>query len=442
MKTDRREVVASNLAAACEASDHAFCESTQLCDSLRSQVSDESSIERSFTHFDAGQIRLEHAGEMPQHGWSMAALLRTVADLITSPPGVDPLKRMVMMTTALARAAERGYTADAVVRTCLGQLLVRHVVLTATSLWHAERAGELGRSDLDHTMRAWLELIDCDAKSLEQSEQSFPSVVAAALSGATGEQAREWIDTAAVAHIAQWRIDDYLKVERSRDDCLLPAGLEATRWVFERFTHAVGWSRASLNWELVFNSAPRATAERLGMPIDLLMERRVPNVAIIRALERKLSSAEAELDVITEIVEAAVARLSLVDLASARLLTRQAFESSPGVPALRLAYAFCSIPEAPNDARATLMPMQCHYPEQVVLRAVNLATACLFEKDLEGASRQLSSLSISDASDAVEGWLWDAPSAYEGKAKLRFMGVTEWVETTHELFRAVKPADH
>lgn len=374
---------------------------------------------------------------MPQHGWSMAALLRTISDLITSPPGVDPLKRMVMITTALARVAERGYSADAVVRTCLGQLLVRHVVLTAVSLWQAERAGELCRADLDHTMRAWLEIIDCDATSLEKSEQSFPSLVAAALSGATGERAREWIDTAAVAHIAQWRIDDFLKVERSRDDCLLPAGLEATRWVFERFTvtRAVGWSRASLNWELVFNSAPIVTAERVGMPIDLLMERRVPNVAIIRALERKLSSAEPELDVITEVVEAAVARLSLGDLASARLLTRQAFESSPGVPALRLAYAFCSIPAAPGDARATLMPMQCHDPQQAVLRAVNLATACLFEQDLEGASLHLSSRPISDVGDAVEAWLWDAPSAYEGEAKLRFMSVAQWVVTTHGLLR-------
>jgi hypothetical protein len=162
------------------------------------------------------------------------------------------------------------------------------------------------------------------------------------------------------------------------------------------------------------------------------MERRVPDAAIVRALETKLSSAAPDTDFITEVVEAAVSRLSVGDLTSARLLTRQAFESSPGVSARRLAYAFCSIPEAPSDARATLLLMRSVLPHEVILRAINLATVCLFEKDLEGATSHLSSLATCN-STAVEGWLWDAPSAYEGKAKLRFMRADQWVATARDL---------
>jgi hypothetical protein len=180
-------------------------------------------------------------------------------------------------------------------------------------------------------------------------------VAVAALAGGPAEAANEWVRTAAVAHIIAWRVDGYLRVDRSIEDFVLPAGKDATRWIFDRFskTYPDEWLTTSHPWELVFNRQPAMTANRVGLPLSLLEERFVTDDAIIGALDRRLTSPHDQ-DVLEsglrteELFEAIVALLEAREFQSACILARQSCEASPQVSSFP-----CSMPFVPS--RFTLM---------------------------------------------------------------------------------------
>jgi hypothetical protein len=418
----------------CRESGHEYCEGTSSCLATAGAYQQRLGREAQAQSFDVGKMLVQCGDEMPGHDWSTTALMRTVNDLVLAPPFRDPLRRSCAVTTALARLAERGFPPDAAVRTCLGPALTRVVLVRIAAFWCAERQGELRRESLHPNLRAWLELLDADERIAERGLDSLTPVAAAALAGPPAAQAREWVRTAAIAHILAWKLDDDLRVNRLPEEVVLPAGKDATRWVFDRFTKTYidEWTESSLAWELVLNRQPAMTAERVGLPLSLLGERVVTDDMLIASMDRRLTGPDVH-DVVDgglrvdEIIESIVALLEAGQLDGARILARRSFEAAPQMTFLRMAFAFCSIPTHREQAQAVL---DCFDPADVreaSLVQINRATCQLFDGDLPSARGLVADLD-SQGDCEGEAWLWDPLAAVESRAVIRYMSHADWIQ--------------
>src|ERR1035437_6466464 len=353
--TDIVGVALKRLAQDCGSDGHRMCGSTMGCLAALEAHQAAARREEAARGFDVGRVRALHGDGLPAHNWSTTALMREVNDRVLAPPFREPLRRSIAVTLGLARLGERGLPPDAIIRTCLGPTLVRHILVQAASFWCAERQGRLERKSLAPNLAGWLELLDQEERISGLDGSEMTPVAVAALAGGPAEAAHEWVRTAAVAHIIAWRVDGYLRVDRSIEDFVLPAGKDATRWIFDRFTKTYPdeWLTTSHPWELVFNRQPAMTANRVGLPLSLLEERFVTDDAIIGALDRRLTSPHDQ-DVLEsglrteELFEAIVALLEAREFQSACILARQSCEASPQVSSFP-----CSMPFVPS--RFTLM---------------------------------------------------------------------------------------
>ena len=431
--TDIVGAALERLADECGSDGHRICGSTMGCLATLEAHNAARRREEAARGFDVGRVRARHGDGLPAHDWSTTALMREVNDRVLAAPFRDPLRRSIAVTLGLARLGERGLPPDAIIRTCLGPTLIRQILVQAASFWCAERQGRLERKSLKPNLVGWLELLDREERISGLDGSEMTPVAVAALAGSPAEAALEWVRTAAVGHIVGWRIDGYLRVGRTVEDFVLPAGKDATRWIFDRFTKTYPdqWLIASHPWELVFNRRPAMTANRVGLSLSLLEERIVTDDAIIGALDRLLTSPRDQ-DVvegglrITEVFEAIVALLEAREFQSASILARQSCEASPGVSSFRLFYAFCTIPFHPHEARVALDGLEPAGATEEALREINRVSCALFDHDAASARDLLSGLKDRDlGGDAA--WLWDPNEAVSGVPVVRYMTLELWI---------------
>jgi hypothetical protein len=232
-----------------------------------------------------------------------------------------------------------------------------------------------------------------------------------ALTGEPANRVRDWIRTAAVAHLLEWR-HDALAVDIDPEDTVLPAGAEATRWVVDRFTHTAldTWQQSSLSWELAFSHDGPGVAARVGVALTILRERPISQHLVVSALAKRTTRAEGT-DVVLgdmtayEVLEHLVALVLTHDHADALRLVEQALHHAPDQTDLRLAWAFLLIAVDPAEARRRLAATD-RVPKRLRgLHRVNLTAAGICEGDTsEQVLRQ-----AADALDEpdLDAWLWD-----------------------------------
>jgi len=437
--TDLAEAAFERLALDCESEGHALCSGTLECQLLLQQHRAHLDRKAAAAQFDAGRERASIRGQQPAHTWSTSALLRTATELLLRPPVNDVLWRSIAITTALARLGERGLSADAVVRTCIGPILIRRILGDTGLFWSAHRNSDIPQDQIPEVLRPWCRIFDAEDSltGLVQPLATHAAYVAAMSS--PGRLANSWLQTASVAHIADWRIENYLEVRRVPSDLVLSGGTDATRWVYERLatTYLNEWHVESLSWELIFNRDAEGAALAAGVSESILSERVTTNDLVIDALRQKLTAPQPfeELEPGLD-ANAAITSLGLMLekglIDGARSMARRLHEARPGDTFLAFAYAFCSIPTDPAGARNVLVGLDLGIAlEMAALRAIDLATCALFEQDL---------LSARDAFGAGANplpehtaWLWDPVEASQGRAILQYGTLDSWAKRFAEI---------
>lgn len=422
-------------AAECAAEAHALCDHTEDCQ--RALAVHRAEAAESAMPFDASQEVLRYGDRWPDERWSTPALLWLVKTGALQPPHRDPLRRTMLVTTALARLGERGLPPDAVLRTCLGPALLRRIIIEAGAVWTLVRDGKVRRDRLGR-IEDWLRLLDAEPGLQDPGELTTSDVISAALRGNTIETARRWLNDAAVAHLLGWRLDGYQVTQVRTEDLALPAGAGATRWVVDRFTetYVERWARASLDWELVYLHEPERTATRVGLPLAMLRERQVARGQLLAALSRRLSGADADdpaaADFDTaEIVEAIVEKFRSGDARAAHDLAEMALRDAPDNPHLINALAFCLLPHDPARAAALLeRSARAVDPRARAAAAANRVTLHLFAKDADSAELSLASVP-DDGNQYV--WCWDPGGIGQGEAQLTSMSFADWRSSVRAL---------
>lgn len=416
----------------CARQDHMLCGGDEQCVEALSQAEVDLERERRAEGFDAGKERLTLDITGSMHQWSTTALVRTVRDLVLTPPYRDWLRRSIGITSALARLGERGISPDAVIRTGLGPELVRRIVSEASAFWIAFEAGSISKSTIPEVVQGWCELLAAEPR-LNASRQDIGGVVSSALVTKPGEVATEWLKTAAVAHILGWRIIDYLHVERLPEDLVLSGGRDATRWFMDRFTKTYlhEWCINSYLWELAFMMAPAGTASTAGIARDLLDERVVTQGMVLPAIAKHLATPSGDDEVergiqIQDAIAALGALLGSEQFATARTMAGRLYEAHPRDQDFAVAYAFCSIPADRSEAERLLAQLGIQDGSRRSLVLANQATCALLDGDLPRASDLARPLADGDAVDAV-AWLWDPREALQGRTVVRMMTVAEWL---------------
>jgi len=428
--TDLIGVALVRHAAECSARDHEWCQGTADCTKALDAHRDALAREGATSAFDVTKVLLGHGDSWPDERWSTTALLRLVKTEALEPPHRDPRRRILRVTTALARLGERGLPPDAVLRTCLGPALVRRIIIEVSAMWVLAREGRLPREKLT-MFEAWLAALDAEPGLTLFDQPTMSDVVATAIRGETVKTARAWLRSASVTHVLGWRLDGYLTTDVQDVDLMLAAGAGAAVWVVDRFTETYldRWSRESLEWELVFLDDPAATSARVGLPLAMLQERPVSTRQIVDAFSRRLSGAVGDDPVAeglrtAEIVEAIVGKLRDNDPAAARDLAEAAVRNAPENPHLCNAFAFCLIPV--NHARAHDLldrVAEARDARARVTGAINRATLCLADANTAGVHSAMAG--VPDHNDESV-WCWDPHGISRGEARL--IGVTygEW----------------
>ena len=433
MRNDLVVIALEQFVEECAHSDHVLCGGAERClDELQRHYEARDRCARA-QGFDAAKQRfgLDVTGSM--HDWSTTALIRTVSDLVVTPPEQDWLRRSVGITSALARLGERGLSPDAILRTGVGADLVRVILLTASAFWVASTSGEMGVHDIPGSLGGWCRLL-ADEPSLDPGRQRTVGIAASALVTSPGKAARAWLQSAAVGHIVSWRVSDYLAVDRSPDEIVFSGGKDATRWVCDRFakTYLDEWCTPSFMWELAFNRAPDQTASTAGVPCELLDERVVTEDMVLQALGQRMAIPSGDDEVeggirLYEAVPAMAALLGSGQIEAARAMARGLHEARPQDRELAIAYAFCTIPFDRVEAGRLLKKLVAHNgPGRPVILA-NQATCALFDGDGGAASIVAEAIDLSHTVEDEVVWLWDPVEALGGRAVVRLCTVAEWV---------------
>lgn len=215
----------------CGHSAHDPCEGSLLCERVAAHEAQQASFDSEARSFDVGAVAAAYRGREPSAVWPTTALLRVVHDGLERVPWrSEAFHRSVMITSALARLGERGIPADAIVRLCIGPLLARRVTVHVVHALAATRRREVTEEQLPWQLRGWLpsfaHLPDMDESGLMMSALTGPGVA----------ELTQWIDEAALSHLIVWQRDAH-RVRVDPEDRVMPGGVDATRWIFDRFTN-------------------------------------------------------------------------------------------------------------------------------------------------------------------------------------------------------------
>jgi hypothetical protein len=426
--TDRVTEALARFAVECAARDHAWCAGEDGCAEALAEHRATVATDAMAASFDVSKELLVYGGAWPDQTWSTTALLKLVETEAVEPPYRDPRRRILRVTTALARLGERGLPPDAVIRTCLGPTLIRQIIIHVASVWVLAREGRLPREKLG-MLEAWLAALDGEPALGGVDEPTLPDAVAAAINGETARVAQRWLRSASMAHILGWRLDGYVETDLHEADLTLPAGAGATSWVVDRFTETYldQWSRESLDWELVYLQDPRATAERVGVPLPLLEERPLTQRQVVDALSRRLSGAVGNDPVAQglrteEIVHAIVGLVRGDQLDAAHELAARAARNAPDNPHLCNVLAFCLIPtDRPSAHRALDRLDGVRDPRAQGTAAMNRATLFLADGDADQAEQAMAAVP-----DDGQIWCWDPVAMVRGEALLLGTTYADW----------------
>lgn len=357
---------------------------------------------------------MQRRESMPSAHWSTSELLNFVQNALTSQPNIQPARRSISITTALARLGERDFNPDWVLRTLLGEELCRHIIITCAVVWNRIRRGELTVMDVPE-LRGWLDHIETDAPTPYDPDADLNRLITRSLAGATMEAGKTWVLTASTSDIAAWRVADYLESVPDDSDMTTPGGPEAMRWAFERMTRTYpqDWSATSRDWELAYLDDPAGVARRSGFSLSILEERSTTLNQI------KKASAAALLNDLGDVfpgvsrervIELVLRELESGSIESARNIISAAHAERPSDTSLTSAYAFCWLPVAPQRSRVIFEDLDSTPTMSPSVRLVNLVASHLVEGDARSAAALIDMYEVEDLDGSASAWLWELDS--------------------------------
>lgn len=417
---------------ACSRSGHELCLGRKTCIEGLEAVGRWRHEQATASQFDAARQLMLRQEEMPSHDWSTPELLLFAAEQLKRQPNLDSLWRATSITTALARLGERGLPVDCMVRTCMGQDLLRHIIIVISNVWSDINDDSRSRADYPE-LEGWLRAVDDDPVIKGGWAGDRGWVITRSLQGVPRERGEEWLRDAALSHLLAWRLDDYMRSPVSPDDLFLPCGDAGTRWVYERFTktYADEWSEASRSWETAFRADSGAVARSVGVPEVILRERMIPDEQLTRATVRSVmqGSTAATVDGISvaEIIEIALVQLEEGFFEGARQLSDKASKQIPQHENLRLLRAFAHLSTEPSVSRDVLRRMlaegEVERSQTHILRA-DIAASHLMEDGAALAIEEVAKIPRSET--RANAWLWD-PISLPEQPRVRYSALEDWL---------------
>lgn len=424
----------------CHDEGHAACRGSLLCERVRDYQQAKTSFDSRARSFDVGALAADFEGREPSAAWPTTALLRVVHDGLEQVPwGRQEFRRSVVITSALARLGERGIPADAIVRLCVGPLLARRITVHAVHALAAIRRGQVGEEQLPWQLLGWLptfeHLPDMDESRLMMS----------ALTGSGVAELNQWIDEGAISHLIVWRRDAE-RVSLHPDDRVMPGGVDATRWIYDRFTRTRldEWRTTSLQWELACVERPEDVCQRAGVSVRLIAERPVSADMVVSALGRRVCAATSDAEVLagmtlSEVMQELVTLSKMKAYDAAITLAARAKVASPASVDLAVAHAFLTIARAPATALAELRTLLRQHPGQRQLIIVNIASALI--RQGKPGEEVLELLGRRDVRESGQlAWLWSPDSLVRPDLRLEEYQVCNWVAEIETILTRAREA--
>ena len=418
---------------ALENSSDCACDAHRALLSVGASLDAAQEVDVSARRYDLRQLDEDWVGGLPDASWSTAALVLRVRSGILTPPWVDPLRRSISVTQSLGLLGERGLHADAYVRSYLVRPLTRRIVGEATHAYLHRQDVKGGRDDYPPQVTDWFD----DIEALRGSTARAPEVLAAVFASPMMDRAAQWISSAAMAHIVDWRSVDYLSVQSDARDLVLPGGTDATNWVFDRFslTSMAEWRRGSVEWELAFAQEPQRVSDFVGVPRAVLDERPTSLELALTAQLQGLVSIGGREEVakgvyVTEMIEQILAALRLGDFDRALREARKAHSMAPHEFVTTNALAFCLVAIQPGEVVDLLNGVSPRGAEESGLIAANQASA-LVRLGRRREAEQLLTMVTGDTT----AYLWGPSSLVEEIPTVDLVSMGAWAEDLRRRLR-------
>jgi len=355
--------------------------------------------------FDAGREHVAHLNGFPDRTWTSTALLREVIESWMAPPWNDMrgwFQRGVWATAALARLAERGIPADALIRRGLQRrfrLQLTTLIVTARADL-AVREEDSPRPPIAPPLMPWIDaLAGCGDQSVDRdtdAARNLPVRIAKALTGEFRDVVDAWLADSAIKDIIAWRFDADPHDGLAEGDLMVPGGSDALGWLIDRLerTRLHDWREASLLWEIRYLDEPEETAADVGISMMLLKERPTHLDLVIQALRRSVRYKLVDDAVLgdlsfSELMNQVTALIGDSRLTTAVELLDVGVAERPYHQQLRSLLAFCLIPVEPDRSLDLLHVLSVHGTLSDGLLGVNRGAAYLRRGEVAAVKSEL-----------------------------------------------------
>jgi hypothetical protein len=314
----------------------------------------------------------------------------------------------------------------------VGPLLARRITVHVVHALAAIRRGQVGEEQLPWELVGWLPVFE------HLPDMDEGRLMMSALTGSGVAELNQWIDEAAISHLIVW-LRDAERVSLHPDDRVMPGGVDATRWIYDRFTKTRldEWRTTSLHWELACVERPEDVCRRAGVSVRLIAERPVSADMVVSALGRRISAATSDAEVLagmtlSEVMQELVTLSKVKAYDAAIVLAARAKVASPASDDLAVAHAFLTIARAPSSAEAELRTLLRQHPRQRSLILVNLVSALIRQGRSQG--EVLDVLRLREVRESEQlAWLWSPGSLLRGDLRLEEYRVGNWVAEAETL---------
>jgi hypothetical protein len=298
--------------------------------------------------FDARQILLSEPSGAPDQLWHTSSLLQILVRMARSSPlrgdGSFELQRFVYGTSALGALGCRGLDSENLIRRGVGKTIKLAVAATVGK--------SLERSDGPES--SWEHLDQWRAVFEEGPDEQSPhgGYIWAALYGSLASRLDAWIESAPIEDVLLWR-PPQAQIALSETG-MTDAEAEPWQWIVERFTKTYlgDWSLAALKREYSFVQG----AWIPDFPTMLLAERSETSEKVAAALADRAIVSDDEIDPSTmrAFVDQAVVLLADGQRTAAAAIFEAARAIKPADMDAQNNYAFCILPDRPDQARTLL----------------------------------------------------------------------------------------
>lgn len=412
----------------CSEIDHQLCNGTGACASLnRVLESSDEGLE------GVGADYVHHQGE-PSIYWSTAQLLRLVSDNLRRLNVPDRLRRDTQITSALGKLADRGLSADAIIRTGFGPMLIDLILEGALAGRRLVLEGECKSEDL--LLGKWVDILlsSPELRGVSAGDRGLGRT--RAMKGAFAVEAQRWVHESPIAHLVAWRHSNE-KSPAEDEDLTLLNGRGATVWVCERFTKTYldQWASESLMWELTFLTDPMAVRSLAQFDSALLDERKLSFYDVAAEISRRTTSQieKYQRGPMAELERAQQAVIDALDSGDMARAVKQAhanIDRFPNEPEIRRNFGFCIIGSDPERALETLMNYRPAEVE-VLLSTLNhfnvIAASYRCNRQAPFESMQILIDGVPEGLPNESVWLWD-PETLSGDPSVVPISLEEWRE--------------